>query len=128
MRSDRAIDDRPQVRADLVGAALFDRMAGSALLEHGFAGFRVSLGQQVGDRGRLGGAAGCGTTGIAFDCLDDEAGFSGACVEKSELEAMPTEKMMNTVPSSPPRILLTSNESIRPRLPFPADMPSSVRR
>ena len=50
MRGDRAVDDAPEVGADLVGAALVGGVAGRALLEDRLAGLRVGLGQQRPDR------------------------------------------------------------------------------
>src|SRR5690606_9077152 len=50
-------------------------------------------------------------------------GFSGVGEANRASDTRPIEKTTNTVPSSPPSTLLSSNESMHPELPFPADLP-----
>jgi hypothetical protein len=72
MRRHRAVDDAPEVRADLVGATLLDRMAGRALLLDGLAGGSIGGCQQHRDRhlrGRFRAATGC----LWLGGFDDEA-------------------------------------------------------
>ena len=125
MRGDRAVDDVPEVRADLVRAALFAGMAGLAFLEHGSARLGIGGGQQVGDRlgfGRQGQPPPPSAGSVASMA---KPGFSGAGEANSASETRPTEKTTKQVPSNPASSLLTSLESIRPLLPFPADRPST---
>ena len=120
MRGDRAVDDAPQVRADLVGAALVAGMAGGALLEDGLAGLGVGA-WPAADRSAAAsaGAAAPPSAGSSAASIS-KPGFSGAGAANSASEMRPTEKTTNTVPSSAPISLLNSKESMRHRLPYAA--------
>ncbi len=54
-------------------------------------------------------------------------GFSGECAAKMASERRLTEKTMKTTPRKAPISLLSSNESIYPRLPDAADVEPMAR-
>ncbi len=63
MRGDGAVDDAPEVRADLVRAAIVRRVASRAPLEQSFAGADIRAGKQRADGLRRSGDAALGRTG-----------------------------------------------------------------
>ncbi len=71
MRGDRAVDDAPEVRADLVRSALLDGVTACAFLEHGLAGGGIGAGEQRPDRFGLRFLA-AGSTRFACRFLGDD--------------------------------------------------------